>query len=485
MEFARPDHALLIPLLALALSATAGGAQSSVEERIARVERGLVPRAVAQGQIDKRFSIAERMTYHGIPGMSVAVIDDGRLVWARAYGVGNQDEKNVVTTSTLFQAASLSKPVSALGAVLLAQQGRIKLDGDVREWLRTWKTSERVTLRQLLSHTAGLTVSGFSEYAPRAPLPTITQILNGQSPANNEAVRVTNPPGAEVRYSGGGYVVVQQLVTDVTAQPFDRYMRDALFTPLGMTHSYFEQPLSADHARLAASGYRRDGSVLPGRSMVHPELAAAGLWTTPSDLAYVVIALQDALAGRATQVLTSEMAREMLTAQVGNAGLGVFLTGPNGPSRRFTHTGRNAGFDGTLVGYKNGRQGAVVMINRNNNEGFISEVLESIAREYHWADFLDDTPRREYVAVPSAVQTRYAGSYEAADQPPLVVVHEDDKLFARSGEDAWFRLYPASDTEFFVTENTTRWTFVRAADGSVAEVIARSGNAEVHRRRIR
>jgi hypothetical protein len=219
--------------------------------------------------------------------------------------------------------------------------------------------------------------------------------------------------------------------------------------------------------------------------MVHPELAAAGLWTTPSDLAHVVIALQDALAGRATQLLTPEMAREMLTARIDNAGLGVFLTGPNGPSRRFTHTGRNAGFDGTLVGYKNGRQGAVVMINRNNNEGFITEVLESIAREYRWPDFLDDSPRREYVAVPSAVQAAYAGSYDAAGQPPLVVVHEDNKLFARSGEDAWFRLYPVSETEFFVTENATRWTFARAADGSVAEVIMRSGSAEVHRRRIR
>jgi len=417
--------------------------------------------------------------------MSVAVIEDGRLVWARGYGVGNRDDKNVVTTSTLFQAASLSKPVSALGAVLLAQQGRTELDGDVREWLRTWKTSERVTLRQLLSHTAGLTVSGFSGYGPGASLPSTTQILNGQSPANNEAVRVMSPPGTEVRYSGGGYVVVQQLVTDVTGRPFDRYMGDSVLAPLGMDHSNFEQPLSADHARLAASGYRREGSILPGRFMVHPELAAAGLWTTPSDLARLVIALQDALAGRATQILTPEMAREMLTAQVGNAGLGVFLTGPNGPSRRFTHTGRNAGFDATLVGYKNGRQGAVVMINRNNNEDFITEVLESIAREYRWPDFLDDRPRRDYVAVPSAVQATYAGSYEAAGQPSLVVVHENDKLFARPGEDAWFRLYPTSETEFFVTENATRWTFVRAADGSVAEVITRSGSAEVHRRRIR
>jgi hypothetical protein len=216
----------------------------------------------------------------------------------------------------------------------------------------------------------------------------------------------------------------------------------------------------------------------------HPELAAAGLWTTPSDLARVVITLQDALAGRATQLLKPEMAREMLTASISNAGLGVFLTGPNGPSRRFTHSGRNAGFDGMLVGYKNGRQGAVVMINRNNNEGFVTEVLESIAREYQWPDFLDDRPQREYGAVPAAVQAMYAGSYEAAGQPPLLVVYEDDKLFARSGEDVWFRLYPRSPTEFFVAESSTRWTFVRAADGTVAEVVSSSDTGDVRRRRL-
>src|SRR6185436_3005366 len=316
------------------------------------------------------------------------------------------------------------------------------------------------------------------------PLPSTTQILNGQSPANNEPVRVTSPPGAEVRYSGGGYVVVQQLVTGVAGQPFDRYMRDTVFAPLGMDDSWFEQPLSSDHARFAASGYRREGSMLAGGFMVHPELAAAGLWTTPSDLARVVITLQDALAGRATQFLKPEMAREMLTANISNAGLGVFLTGPNGPSRRFTHSGRNAGFDGMVVGYKNGRQGAVVMINRNNNEGFITEVLESIAREYQWPDFLDDRPQREYVAVPGSVQAAYAGSYEAAGQSPLMVVYEDDKLFARSGEDAWFRLYPVSPTEFFVAEDSTRWTFVRAADGTVAEVVESSNNGDVRRRRL-
>ncbi len=457
----------------------------SVDERIARVERGLLPRAVPKGQVGKPWSIADRMAYHGIPGMSLAVIEGGRIAWARAYGVCESGGNRQVTPETRFQAASISKLVSAFGALLLVQQQRLELNGDVRQWLQSWKPSEPVTLRQLLSHTSGLNVSGFAGYAPGSPLPTVSQMLNGERPANNDPVRVASPPGMRVSYSGGGYLVVQQLVMDVTRLPFDEYMRRAVLSPLGMTESGFEQPLSAKSARQVASGHRRDGSKIQGNWMVYPELAPAGLWTTPTDLAQIIIESQDALAGRSTRALKTEMAREMLTARIDNAGLGAFLTGPNGSSRRFMHTGRNAGFDATLVAYKNGRQGAVVMINRNNNEGFITEVIESIAREYGWPDYVSAATQLEYEAVPSSIQASYAGVYETAGRPPLTVVFEDEKLFGRVGEDAWFRLYPASKTEFFATSDAARWTFVRDSDDKTVEVIARSGAIELRRRRAR
>ncbi len=472
----------ILPAL-LAASEGAGG-QSAVEERIARVEKGLLPRAVLKGDAGKRVSIAERMAYHGVPGMSMAVIEEGRLAWARAYGVRGCDGQDPVTPATLFQAASLSKPVSALGALLLVQQRRLELDADVRQWLHTWEPGESITLRQLLSHTAGLTVPGFSGYAPGAPLPAVMQILNGRPPANNGPVRVVIRPGTRIEYSGGGYVAVQQLVTQVTQLSFDEYMRRAVFSPLAMTHSAFEQPLSGDRARSAACGYRRDGSKVQGNWMVHPELAPSGLWTTPSDLARMMIEVQDAAAGRPARTLQPEWAREMVTGHIGNAGLGFFLTGPNGPSRRLIHSGRNAGFDALLVAYKNGRQGAVVMINRNNNGGFISEVLESVAREYRWPDYIPAAPQQEYEAVPASVQRSCAGVYEAPGHPRLTVIFEEDKLFARTGEDPWFRIYPASESEFFATGNSTRWTFVKSPDGRVRQVVARSGNSELRRRRL-
>jgi CubicO group peptidase (beta-lactamase class C family) len=459
--------------------------QTAKDSSIARVERGLLPRAVPKGRSGQRASIVERMTYHGIPAMSLAVIEDGHIAWARTYGVRDHSSQAPVTTETLFQAASISKPVSALGALALVQQQRVALDGDVRQWLRSWTPDQGVTLRQLLSHTAGLTVSGFAGYIPGTPLPTTVQMLNGETPASNAPVRTATSPGTKVSYSGGGFVVVQQLITDVANSPFAEYMQRAVLSPLMMARSSFEQPLPADRARVAAWGHRRDGSTLEGHWMIHPELAPAGLWTTPSDLAQVIIELQDALAGRPSRLLTTASAREMLTATMDNAGLGVFLTGPNGASRRFIHSGRNAGFDAMLVGYKNGRQGAVVMINRNNNERFIDEVLESVAREYRWPDYITWTSQLEYEPVAPAIQSKYAGTYEADGRPSLVVIFEDKKLFARSGEGPWFRLYPASDNEFVAIDDEARWTFKKGPNGPEREVVVRSGGNTLRLRRVR
>jgi CubicO group peptidase (beta-lactamase class C family) len=466
---------------ALAAVTVAGWGQSALEQRIARVEQGLLPRAVPKGEVGKRASIAERMAYHGVPGMSIAVIENGQIVWARGYG--DREGQGRVTPDTLFQAASISKTVTAVGALLLVQRQHVELDTDVRRWFQWWNPGAPVTLRQLLSHTAGLTVSGFAGYAPGAPLPTVPQILSGQTPANNSPVRTGMEPGTKVQYSGGGYVAVQQLIAESTQIPFDEYIRSEVFRPLEMTRSRFEQPLSKEGVRLAAIGYRRDGSRVPGNWMVHPELAAAGLWTTPTDLARLIIEVQDAAAGRPTRALAQASAREMLTGRIDNAGLGCFLTGPNGASRRFMHSGRNAGFDALLVAYKNGRQGAVVMINHNNNGGFVNEVIESVAREYAWPDYVPVAPQREYEAVPAAIQRRHAGVYEAPEHPPVTVVFEDDKLFARVGEGAWLRLYPASAAEFFVTENAARWLFVKSSDGRADEVVVRSENREIRRRR--
>ena len=274
------------------------------------------------------------MNNHGIVGVSVAIIEDGELRTAKGYGFTDKSAATRVTTNTLFQAGSVSKPVAALAALRMVEAGRLSLDGDVNRSLKQWQVpenqftkDEKVTLRRILSHSAGLTVHGFPGYQADSRLPTLRQILDGSKPANTAAIQVNVVPGSTWRYSGGGYTVMQQMMIDVTGKPFPVLMKEAVLAPLQMTASTYEQPLPADRARLAATGYYPNGKEVKGKWHIYPEMAAAGLWTTPSDLARFAIGIQKALAARSNPVLSSSMTRRMLTVQKGNDGLGLFLKG--------------------------------------------------------------------------------------------------------------------------------------------------------------
>jgi CubicO group peptidase (beta-lactamase class C family) len=346
------------------------------------------------------------MREHHIPGLSLTIILDGKIARQQGYGFTDTTCINPVTPDTLFQAGSISKAVAAFGALRLVQEGKLSLDADVNTQLRTWKVPEnqftkdrKVTLRSILSHTAGLTVHGFPGYAVDAPLPTLVQILDGVKPANTSPVRVDFLPGSKWRYSGGGYTVMQQLLLDVTCQPFPDLMRDTVLKPLGMTNSTFQQPLPQNLAPLTASGYFADDKPVKGRWHIYPEMAAAGLWTTPADLARFAIAIQQSLAGETNPVLSQSMTRTMLTHQKnddllgafrllvlshkGGDGLGLFLDGSD-KKLRFSHTGRDAGFDASLLACAATGKGAVIMINANDHSGTIDEILAAIAKKYDW-----------------------------------------------------------------------------------------------------
>lgn len=338
-------------------------------------------------------AIRAEMAKCGIPGLSLAVVRDGKIVLARGYGLLEVGSKEAVTPETLFQAGSVSKPVSAFGALQLVQQGRLSLDEDVNRQLKSWTVPENdftkrqpVTLREILSHTAGLTVHGFAGYEAGAPVPTLVQVLNGEKPANSAPVRVDLLPGSQWRYSGGGYTVMQLLLIDVTGQPFPRFMRETVLRPLGMVESSFEQPLPPAMARRTASGTYPGGKPVKGRWHVYPEMAAAGLWTTPSDLLRFAVGVQDATAGRRDALLSQALAREMLTRQKEDFGLGLELQG-SGPGLRFMHGGRDEGFDSLLLAYANKGLGAAVMINDNENSGAIARVMDRVASEYGWPDY--------------------------------------------------------------------------------------------------
>ena len=461
---------------------------STIEARIKRVENGLLPPTRIKGEAATGMKLPDRMQFYKAPAVSIAVINEGRMEWARAYGTLEAGGKVPATVTTVFQAASLSKPVTAMAALRLVQERKLDLDADVNGSLKSWKIPEneftktqKVTLRHLLSHSAGLTIPGFLGYASDAPLPTVIQMLDGTPPANSKPVRVEIVPGTKFRYSGGGYVVLQQLLTDVGEKSFPDLLEQLVFRRLGMDHSSFLQSLPQDLANNIAPGHLPNGQVMPGGYYRYAELAPAGLWTTPTDLARFVIEIQSSLHGKSKKVLSRETTRQMLTPQVENSGLGLFIDGTD-RSRRFSHSGSNVGYKAYLVGYFDSGQGAVVMTNSENGAQLMLEVLRSIAAEYGWPDY---QPRERVITkIDPSIYDAYVGEYELAPGLILTVTKEGDKLFSQSPGQPRSEMLPESETTFFLRDIDAQFTFVREG-GQIVRVVIRRGSREFQARKIK
>jgi CubicO group peptidase (beta-lactamase class C family) len=360
---------------------------ADVRQKISAVEGGLGPQRGNQPGA----KIVDRMRALKVPGVSVAVIHGYRIEWAKGYGLADRDSGTAVSADTLFQAASISKTLTALAALKLVERRVLDLNRDVNRQLKAWKVptnqftrQHAVDLRSLLSHTAGTTVHGFDGYPAGHRLPTLREILDGTKPANSAPIRVDKVPGQGFRYSGGGTMIVQRLMMDATSKQFPELMKTSVLVPLEMSSSTFQQPLPAALRPKAASGYDAKGVRIPGRWHLYPEMAAAGLWTTPSDLARYVIEVELAYEGKSKKVLDREMIRQMLTPQNGGpVGLGPFV-GNRGKVRQFSHNGGNAGFRCDFVGLLEKGDGAVVMTNSDAGTPLIDEILKSIGAAYGW-----------------------------------------------------------------------------------------------------
>jgi CubicO group peptidase (beta-lactamase class C family) len=446
---------------------------ASPEARAARVEKGLLPGIAIAGRPVPSRPLAERMSALKTPGVSVAVINGGVIDWAKGYGVTETGGNTPVTPQTVFQAASLSKPVATLAALRLVEQGKLALDQDVNERLTSWKVpeneftkTEKITLRRLLSHSAGLTVSGFPGYSADAPVPALVQVLEGQKPANTTAIRADVVPGAIWRYAGGGYTVMQQLLMDVTARPFPSLLAELVLQPIGMKDSTYEQPLPEARRAAAASGHRSDGSLLPGRYHTYPEMAAAGLWTTPTDLARFLIEIQQALQGR-SKLLTPATARQMVTVQKGSYGLGLGLEG-SGPSASFGHGGSNAGFKCQMTAFVESGRGAVIMTNGDRGGRLAGEILRAVAAEYDWPSFW---PRQKtVVTIEPAALASLTGRYELRPGRVLTVALDGGTLFVIDGQER-IELFPESPTRFFDLVEEHDLEFVKGTDGAVTHML--------------
>jgi CubicO group peptidase (beta-lactamase class C family) len=461
-------------------------AQSNSQARIARVENGLLPPAIIKG--DPGWAIKDRMKNYKVPGVSVAVIKDFKIDWAKAYGVKDIETNEPVTETTLFQAGSISKPVAAMVALKKVEEGKIALDEDINNKLTSWKlpdndltAKKKVTLAYLLSHSAGLTVHGFPGYRPDAKLPTLPQVLDGAAPANTAPVRVNMEPGTKFRYSGGGTTIAQLAIMDIEKKPYPKIAKETVLDRLKMNDSTYSQPLPDDVRKKAASGHRGDGGIVDGKIHVYPEMAAAGLWTTPTDLAKFAIEVQLSLMGKSNKVLSKETVARMVTPYVSNeVALGFFIE-KKGNAIYFGHGGADEGFRAQLLVHKDKGYGAVVMVNSDNGQ-IMNEIIRAIAREYQWEDYLPQP--RETVQVEQKTLDQYVGRYRVNPDRVLTVTAENGKLFAEPTETPKFELYPISASGFLRKETAIQYDFVKNAEGSVDRVTIRVEGNPVEAPRI-
>jgi CubicO group peptidase (beta-lactamase class C family) len=403
---------VLLLLQCLAAATAQQPYSKAVKEQIARVETNLSGGMVIDGKL---YTLSERMKHYNVAGLSVAVIDNYQIVWAKGYGYADKKEDRKVTANTLFEPGSISKSLNAVGILQLAQQGKLDLYQDINQYLVNWKFpydtvshGKKITTAQLLSHTAGLGVHGFPGYQRDSAIAAVTDILDGRAPSNTEAVRSIAEPGKESRYSGGGILITQQMLTDLTKQRYEQYMYEHVLRPLGMTNSSYNQPPAASQRKNLATGYKSNGNEVPGKYFVYPEKAAAGLWTTPTDICKYILEMQQAYQGKSSKVLNQEMVKLHVTPYKNDVAMGTFIQNRNG-EKYFDHTASNEGFSGLFIGGLTNGKGAAIFVN-SDDATVAFELVNSIAIAYNWAGF-KKPEQITTVPVNDTITSKYIGEY--------------------------------------------------------------------------
>lgn len=476
------------------------------DPRIATVEQALP--AITIGDSTVQRSLTEWMDVLAVPGVSIAVIDDYRVVWAKGYGALSADSSTPVTPSTLFQAASIAKPVTALALLHHAEAAAFDLDADIRPVLQSWSlpagadSGSTITLRQLLSHTAGIRAGGFIGYERGEPIPSTLQILNGADPALNSPAVADRRPGEAVEYSGLGYTMIELAMVERLGLPFEQIADEAVFRPLNMRNSMFAQDLPPERANRAARGHFAAGNPLPGGWNVYPELAAAGLWTTPSDLAKLAIETAESWMGRSDKVISTATARRMLTPQLDRMGLG-FVVRPGDSLGFFSHSGGNQGYRAHMEMLAGVGKGVVVMTNSDVGHPLSALITLAVAQAYGWPD----TAQRRFspanaqlladqiagvgavrtrVAIDGALLSRYAGRYELAPGFDFVILADTtrSRLVVRLGDQGRLHAYPESNRDFFFVAVDAQLSFVADGAGNITALQLHQGGRTQDARRL-
>lgn len=429
------------------------------QEYIEQLENGLREEYFLKG--DKLKSIIETIKEARIPGISIAVINDFEIVMTKGYGIQDIEHELSVNINTIFQAASISKPLTALAVMKLVQDGKLDLDEDINTYLKTWKLPEskltevnKVTLRNLLSHTAGVTVHGFPGYSDEAEIPTLTQILNGEPPANTGKINVDIKPNTQFRYSGGGYTIVQQTLIDQLQKPFEKIMHELVLEPLGMTNSFYSKsPLNEQQVANATAGHKSEGSQVFHKRHLYPEMAAAGLWTTAEDLAKFAIEVQKCLKGESNRILSREF-MEMMTTPVlsGEYNLGLHNE-KIGREMFLGHNGGNEGYSCSMLFHKEKGFGVVFMSNSDNGYKMKLPIFRSAAAVYGFHNILH--PDYEIAQLSVEVIRTFEGTFKIQADKTLKIFQHNGKLHYKTIFDEPIQLeYVGNNTMIDRNRNT-------------------------------
>lgn len=468
------------------LSSTVCFAQKSAHDDKSdapKIYEGLQSNVRLAGKPSKLSTLKERMEHHKVPGVSIAFLQDNKILWTHTEGVTDTVSNKAIDKNTVFQAASISKPVFATVLMKYRQEHGLDLDADVNNLLTSWQlpthqwaASSPVTLRRLLSHSAGTTVHGFGGYASGEKVPSILAVLNGVEPANSASVIVDIEPGTQFRYSGGGTTLAQLVLQDISGVSLPQLAQSTVFGPLGMKHSRYAQPLDGDLARNAAVPFMSNGEPVEGGAHTYATMAAAGLWTTPSDLMKFASKLQQSASGADQTFLDQSTATEMLTPQMKPVGIGFFLGGGEAVTT-FGHGGSNAGFKANLFAHINTGDGIAVMTNGDNGGALIKEIKNRAAEIYGWPE-LFPTIKTE-APFSKDLQNSFVGTYEIKQpiQAMLKIIANGEALIVNLPEYIDNVPFYIESAEKIFSLNDINMNVVHSTDGEVEKLEFWDGEA--------
>jgi len=490
--------------LSVAQGQTIDFSKSDTTARMQAVEKNLY--ALKRSEDEGAWTLQDRMRHYKVKGVSIAVIHNYQLDWAKGYGLADEERKTPVTAETVFQAASISKSLNAVGVLKLVQEHKLNINADIDNYLAggkglpqgaytiagNWKfpydslsKGKKITMANLLSHTAGLTVHGFEGYEKGTDIPAIAQVLDGLPPANSKPVRSMYEPGLKYEYSGGGITISQLMVMNITHEPYEKYMAENVLIPLEMTSSTYSQFAPRDRRKFYATGYREDGKEIPEKYHIYPEQAAAGLWTNPTDLSKYIIETQLAYEGKSAKVLNQQMTEVRLTPYIDKkAAMGVFVEELDS-TKYFEHEGANEGFRSMYYGSLEGGNGVVVMVNSDNGN-IIPEIVNSVAKVYGFKGlFHSDVIKVVQVKVASNLLQAYVGKYEIDPDNILTVTLDGTQLYGEVKGRSRFGLFPESDTKFSAKAIDVGFEFVRDDKGNVLKTVINEGGVPHDARKIK